>query len=196
MKKIITIGREYGAGGRSVGKKVAAMLGISFYDRDLIMKTAEELSYLTAEDVRKWDEKVPINAGLMQSLFDQKNKSVGEEMWQAQVGAIRKIADKESCVLVGRNAGYILREFDHLLNVFIYADKEWRIAHMLEITPGTNRATVAAKMNEIDRSRHFYAKMNTGVDSDRLSNYDLTINSGKLGFDLAAELIVKAAEKI
>lgn len=65
MKKIITIGREYGAGGRSVAKIVAEKMGISYYDRDLIMKTAEELSYLTADDVRKWEESVPINAGLV-----------------------------------------------------------------------------------------------------------------------------------
>ncbi len=196
MKKIITIGREYGAGGRTVGNIVADKLGIAFYDRDLIIKTAEELSYLTAEDVRIWDERVPVNAGLMQSLFDPMNKSLGEQLWKAQVDAIRKIADKESCVIVGRNAGFILREFDHLLNVFIYADKEWRIRHMVEITPGADRNSVTACMNDIDKRRHAYAKMYTGVDSINIASYDLTINTGKLGFDKAAELIVNAAEKI
>ncbi len=196
MKKIITIGREYGAGGRSVGNLVADKLGIAFYDRDLIMKTAEELSYLTADDVRKWDERVPINAGLMQSLFDPMNKSLGEQLWKAQVDAIRKIADKESCVIVGRNAGFILREFDHFLNVFIYADKEWRIRHMMEKTPGSDRNSIIANMNDIDKRRHAYAKMYTGMDSINLANYDLTINTGKLGFEKAAELIVSASEKL
>ena len=196
MKKIITIGREYGAGGRSVGKIVAEKMGISYYDRDLIMKTAEELSYLTADDVRKWEESVPINAGLMQSLFDQQNKSLGEMIWHAQLEAIRKIADKESCVIVGRNAGFILREFDHLLRVYIYAEKDWRVKHMQEISPEMDLESIKSKMNAIDKKRHAYIKMYTGDNSEELTHYDLTLNSRRLGFEKAAELIISAAENI
>ena len=113
MKKIITISRQFGAGGGEIGRRTAEALGIAFYDKDLILQTAKASAGLSPAEVRRWDEKVPADFGFTQSLFDFYNRPLGDKLWEAQVKAIREIADRESCVIVGRNADYILREFDH-----------------------------------------------------------------------------------
>ena len=109
MRKIITIGREFGAGGGEIGKRVAKALGLPYYDKDMILKTAMANRKLNPEQVRKWDEKVPSSFGFAQSLFDFYNKPLDEELWRAQKEAIRELANKESCIIVGRNGDYILR---------------------------------------------------------------------------------------
>ncbi|HBN57496.1 MAG TPA: cytidylate kinase-like family protein, partial [Lachnospiraceae bacterium] len=100
MRKIITIGREFGAGGGEIGRRVAKELGISYYDRDIILRTAAASSKLRPEQVQKWDERVPGSFGFAQSLFDFYNKPLDEELWRAQKEAIREMANKESCVIV------------------------------------------------------------------------------------------------
>ena len=107
MKRIITIGREFGAGGGTLGRRLAKELGIEYYDRDIILATAKASAHLTPEQVRQWDERVPKEFGFTQSLFNFYSKPLGEELWNAQVHAIRELAAKESCVIVGRNADYI-----------------------------------------------------------------------------------------
>ena len=130
MKKIITIAREFGAGGGEIGRRVAKELGIEFYDKDIILRTALANSKLDPELVRKWDERVPKSFGFAQSLFDFYNKPLDEELWQAQRDAIREMANHENCVIVGRNSEYILREFDHCLHVFAHASFQWRVKRM------------------------------------------------------------------
>ena len=122
MKRIITIGREFGAGGGELGRRLARELGIAYYDRDIILRTAKASAHLTPEQVRRWDERVPHEFGFTQSLFNFYDKPLSEELWNAQVKAIRELADKESCVIVGRNADYILREFDHEEVDYIYSE--------------------------------------------------------------------------
>ena len=108
MRKVITIAREFGAGGGEIGRKVAKELGIQFYDKDIILRTALANPKLDPEDVRRWDERVPSSFGFAQSLFDFYNKPLDERLWQAQRDAIREMANHESCVIVGRNSEYIL----------------------------------------------------------------------------------------
>ena len=138
MKRIITIGRQFGAGGGEIGRRVAHELGIEYVDRDLILRTAAESMQLTPEQVRQWDEKVPRDVGFAQSLFNFYSRPLSDELWNAQVEAIRKLADSQSCVIVGRNADYILREFDHCLHVFVHADRNWRLARMAKLMPGSS----------------------------------------------------------
>lgn len=191
MRKIITISREFGAGGRSIGKEVAKELGIAFYDRDIILKTAQETTDLTPDEIRKFEEKTHLNVGFTQSLFDYYSRPIDEKIWDAQVKAIRHLADKESCVIVGRNADYILREFDNLLRVFVYADKRWRIEHLKTLMSGSE-SEIEAKMNQADKARKNYCSKLTGRAYGDLHNYDLSLNTGKLGFERAVELILKS----
>lgn len=196
MKKIITIGREYGAGGATIGRSVAKELGIPYYDRDLILKIAEESTCITPAEVRKWDEKVPREYGIAQSLFNFYAKPFSEQLWDAQVEAIRKVADKESCVLVGRNADYILREFDHTLRVYIYADQAWRIQHMSQLQPEISLKDIESHMKVVDKARKNYCKHYTGQAYGFAGNYDMTFNTSRLGIEKVTKLIIEAAKTI
>lgn len=196
MKQIITIGRQYGAAGGEVGKKVANALGIAYYDRDLILKTASASLNITPDQVRKWDEKVPIDVGFAQSLFHFYNKPFGEELWQAQVDAIRTLANRENCVIVGRNADWILKEYDHCLKVFIHADKPWRIRHMKTLHPETTEEQIKADLKAADKARKYYCSHYTGQVYGLAQNYDLTLSTSMLGIDHVADIIVEAAKHI
>ena len=102
MKKIITISRQFGAGGGTIGKAVAERLGYYYCDKDMIVRAAIEAGSLSPEEVRYFDERVPIEFGLGQSLFDFYNKPLDERLYNAQKEAIRKVAEKGNCVIVGR----------------------------------------------------------------------------------------------
>ena len=190
MKKIITIAREFGAGGGEIGRRVAKELGIEFYDKDIILRTALANPKLNPEQVRRWD------FGFAQSLFDFYNKPLDEELWQAQRDAIREMANHENCVIVGRNSEYILGKFDHCLHVFAHASFPWRVNRMSGKMPGVPLSQVEKDVRDADRSRkkscEYYTKMTYGD----ARNYDLTINTEKLGIDKAVELVLAAAKEI
>jgi cytidylate kinase len=196
MKKIITISRQFGAGGGELGRQVARALDIPVYDKDLILHTAKVSAGLTPEEVRRWDERVPASFGFTQSLFDFYNRPLSDKLWEAQVKAIRQIADKESCVIVGRNADYILRQFDHCLRVFIHADFTWRVQRMHTLMPDTPLDKLRSDTRGVDKARSSYCTRYTGGRYADAVNYDLTLCTSRLGLDGALELILKAAEQI
>ena len=196
MRKIITIGREFGAGGGEIGKRVAKELGVEYYDKDIIFKTVLASNTLSHEQVRRWDERVPKTFGFAQSLFDFYNKPLDEELWQAQRDAIRELANKESCVIVGRNSDYILKEFDHCLNVFIHAGFQWRVKRMTAMMDQIPANQVANDVKAVDKARKRYCEHYTHCAYGDSRNFDLTLNTEKLGIDRAVELILQAAEKI
>lgn len=196
MRKIITIGREFGAGGAEIGRKVAKQLGIEYYDKDIILKTAMAGSNLDPGQVRKWDERVPKNFGFAQSLFDFYNKPLEEELWKAQRDAIRELANKENCVIVGRNGDYILKEFDHCLNVFIHAGFEWRVKRMGGLMDQVPADQVVNDVKAVDKARKKYCEYYTNRVYGDARNYDLTLNTEKLGIDKAVSIILAAAENM
>lgn len=196
MKRIITIGREFGAGGGTLGRRLAKELGIEYYDRDIILATAKASAHLTPEQVRQWDERVPKEFGFTQSLFNFYSKPLGEELWNAQVHAIRELADKESCVIVGRNADYILKEYDHCLRVFVHADRSWRLLLMRQEMPDTPWNVLESDMDTADRARRAYCEKMTGRTYGDIRNYDLTLCTSTLGLEKAYQLLKQAAEMI
>lgn len=196
MRKIITIGREFGAGGGEIGRRVARELGLPFYDKDIILKTAVAGRNLDPDLVRRWDERVPQNFGFAQSLFDFYNKPLDEELWQAQKDAIRELANKESCVIVGRNGDYILREFDHCLRVFVHAGYQWRVKRMSKMLKDATPEQVAADVKAADKARKRYCAYYTGKSYGDSRNFDLTLNTEKLGIERAIRLVLAAAEDI
>lgn len=196
MRKIITIGREFGAGGGEIGRRVSKELGIPFYDKDIILKTAIASRKLDPEQVRKWDERVPSSFGFAQSLFDFYNKPLDEELWGAQKDAIRELANKESCVIVGRNGDYILKEFDHCLNVFVHAGFNWRVKRMAGMMQNTPLDQVAADVKQADKARKRYCEYYTGKTYGDARNFDLTLNTEKIGIERAIQLVLAAAEDI
>ena len=194
MKRIITIGREFGAGGRELGRRLARELGIAFYDRDIILRTAKASAHLTPEQVRQWDEKVPMEFGFTQSLFNFYSRPLSEELWNAQVKAIRELANKESCVIVGRNADYILKEYDHCLRVFVHADRSWRLLRIRKEMPDVPLSVLESDMDTADRARRAYCEKMTGRTYGDSRNYDLTLCISSLGFEKAYQLLKEAAE--
>lgn len=196
MRKIITIGREFGAGGAEVGRKVAKELGLEYYDKDIILKTAMASRNLDPEQVRRWDERVPKNFGFAQSLFDFYNKPLEEEIWKAQRDAIRELANKESCVIVGRNGDYILKEFDHCLNVFIHAGFEWRVRRMTGMMDQVPADQVVNDVRAVDRARKKYCEYYTNRVYGDARNYDLTLNTEKLGINKAVQMILTASQDL
>ena len=196
MKRIITIGREFGAGGGELGRRLARDLGIAYYDRDIILRTAKASAHLSPEQVRRWDERVPHEFGFTQSLFNFYSRPLSEELWDAQMRAIREIADKESCVIVGRNADYILREFDHCLRVFIHADRSWRLLRMRDLMPDTPFDQLESDINTADRARHTYCEKMTGRTYGDSRNFDLTLCTSTLGIEKAYALLKAAAEEL
>ena len=194
MKRIITIGREFGAGGRELGRRLARELGIAFYDRDIILRTARASAHLTPEQVRQWDERVPMEFGFTQSLFNFYSRPLSEELWDAQVKAIRELANKESCVIVGRNADYILKEYDHCLRVFVHADRSWRLLRIRKEMPDTPLSVLESDMDTADRARRAYCEKMTGRVYGDSRNYDLTLCVSSLGMEKAYQLLKEAAE--
>lgn len=196
MKKLITIGRQCGAGGAIIGQKVAEALGIEYFDKDLILRTAKASANLSPDEIHRWDEKVPKDFSFNQGLFNFYTRPLGDKIWDAQVKAIRKMANEHSCVIVGRNADYILREYDHCLRVFIHADLEWRVDHMMSLMPDTPEAQVRADIKSADKARQNYCTHFTGRAYGDATSFDLTLNTSKLGIDGAVEQILAAAKYI
>lgn len=193
---IITIGRQFGSGGHELGEKLAARLGIPFYDRNLLAAAAER-SGITKEMIAALDEQ-PTNSFLYS--LSTGHYGVGDvhlplenRVFIAMSKAIRDIAEEGSCVIVGRCAEHVLAGREDLLRVFVHADKPSRIKRIMEKL-GLKEREATTLMQKTDKKRagyhDFYCDDKWGV----ASSYDLTINSAALGIDGAVELIAAYAE--
>ena len=189
MKKIITISREFGAGGGEIGKRLAEELQYDYYDKELILMAAAHAD-IAVSNLIEWDEKVPINFGFTQSLFNFYNKPMSEKIFDAQKQVIRKIGEKGHCVIVGRNANAILKEYDDCLNVFIRADFNWRLNRMKDKMENLTEAQVAGEMKTIDRVRKKYCTYYTNTNFGSMEQYDIALNSSRLGIDACVKAIL------
>lgn len=192
MKKIITISREFGAGGGEIGRKVAQKLGYTYIDKTLILKIAQE-SNLDVQLVSEFDEKVPANFGFAQSLFDFYNKPLNEKLFQLQKEVIRNMAEKGNCVIVGRNANSILCAFDSTLHIFIHADLDWRVNRITKAMPDESHHRILESTKTVDRRRKKYCSYYTNTTFGSSSFYDLSINTSSIDIDTAVNLICLVA---
>lgn len=189
-KRIITISREFGSGGRFIGEEVAKKLGISCYDKNIIEKIAEQ-SGLSPEYIEEKAELSP-RKGLFAYAFSGRNtagKSVEDIVYEAQREVILKTAEKESCVIIGRNADFILKDREDVLNVFIHGnlpEKTERICRLYHV----EAAAAEKMMADIDKRRmtnyNFYTEQKWG----KAENYTLTLNSSQLGYELCEKIIL------
>jgi cytidylate kinase len=187
MKYIITIGREYGSGGRFIGQKLAEKLGIKFYDQALINKAAEE-SGLSMAVFKNFDEKRDSIFAATPSMYSY-DISLGQRVFLAQFDAIKKIAEEdESCVIVGRCADYVLRDMENVCNIFICAPMEEKIKRAVEFY-GVKIEKASSVITKRDKKRKTYYNFYTDMDWGKASNYDLCINS-KLGVENCENVIV------
>ncbi len=195
MRNIITISRQFGAGGSTIGQSVADKLGYYYCDKDMILRAAIESGNLTPQEVRYYDERVPKEFGFGQSLFDFYNKPLDERLFKAQSEAIKSVAEKGNCVIVGRNANMILQEFDRTLHVFISATEYFRLNRMCGKMPDVPEEKVLEKLHSVDKARKKYCKHYTDTEFGNAAYYDLSLKSSTLGIEKCVDLICKAAEE-
>lgn len=194
MKKIITISREFGSAGGTIGKAVANKLGFEYYDKELIVQAARD-AHVDIEDLAKLDEKAPVIFGFTQSLFDLYNSPIEERFYEAQKAIIRKIAEKGNCVIVGRNADSILSAYDDTLHVFIHADKKWRVDYLKnDKLKDMSHEKIESHLNNIDRARKKFCAYYTKKEFGAADGYDLTLSSSSLGIEKCIDLIFQAAQ--
>lgn len=196
MNKVITISREYGAGGHTIGKRVAQELGIEIYDKDIVRETVRASGFET-EVVQEEEEDVSKASTFLKSLCSSSvhYRDPQEVIHEVQTAVILQFAKKGPCVILGRCADDILRESAvDVLNVFIHADDLHRAVRISEMTGITNATELQKLMAKKDSSRRNYYEHYTRKKWGDSHNYNLTLDSGKLGIDLCVQMIVEAAK--
>ncbi|MCI7171217.1 cytidylate kinase-like family protein [bacterium] len=200
--KIYTIGREFGSGGREVGEKLAAKLGIKLYDKELLQQAAKDSGF--CEEIFENHDEKPTNSFLYSLVMDTYSVSgysaapfldmpLNHKVFLAQFETIKKIAEKESCVIVGRCADYALSDNPDCINVFIHADMDIRIKNVsknLNITENKARDII----NKTDKQRASYYNYYTSKKWGDSKSYNLSLDAGKLGTDNCVEMILKFRE--
>ena len=190
-KRIITISREFGSGGRFIGEEVAKKLGIAYYDKNIINHIAEE-SGLSPDYIQENAELSPKKGLFAYALAgrDITGKSVEDMVYEAQRKVILDLAGKEPCVIIGRNADFILKDRDDVLNVFIHGDmpeKIQRITHLYNV--GEQEAV--KMMADTDKRRMTNYNFYTDQKWGKASNYTLCLNSSQLGYDRCEKIIME-----
>ena len=190
----ITIGRQFGSGGREVGKRVAQALGIPYYDKELLAVAAKE-SGLSHQFLESYDE-TPTNSFFYSLVMGQQNLlsgahgvTVEQLAAKAQREAVLSVAEKGSCVIVGRCADYLLRDKPGLLRVYISADWDKRVERVCQ-RDGVTPKEAEEKMRRMDKTRGAYYTFHTDRKWSAAETYDLCINSSRKGIEATAELIL------
>lgn len=195
-KKIITISREFGSGGRTVGRMVAEALGIPFYDKELVEQVSLESGFAPTF-VEEHGEHSPGTSLFSYAFASQgvpgvmHGLSTADFLWNIQCNVILQLADKGPCVIVGRNADYILKDREDVLHVYIHADKEFRKDRIVRLY-GDSEKSPDARINEKDKRRHVNYQHYTGRTWGKAQNYDLCLNTSTLGVEACAKIVIDA----
>lgn len=193
-KRIITISREFGSGGRFIGEEVAKKLGMAYYDKNVITEIAEK-SGLSPEYIQENSELSPKKGLFAYALAgrDITGKSVEDIVYEAQRKVILELVEKEPCVIIGRNADFILKDRDDVLNVFIHGnmpEKMQRISCLYNVSG----QEAVKMMADTDKRRlanyNFYTEQKWG----KASNYTLCLNSSQLGYDRCEMIIMECVK--
>ena len=189
-KIIISIGRQYGSGGREIGKRLAEEFGIDFYDKELITLAAKQSGF--SEEILKENDENH-NGSFLYSLVmgtytGGNNLPLNHKLFLAQFDTIKKLAEEKSCVIIGRCADYALEYNPNCVKVFIHADIDTRIKRAIE-EYGVSPDKVEEVLKKTDKKRESYYNFYTGKKWGLMENYDITINSSFSGIDGAVRVI-------
>lgn len=193
-KRIITISREFGSGGRFIGEEVAKQLGIAYYSENIIDQIAQQ-SGLSPEYIEENAELSP-KKGLFAYVFsgrDITGKSVDDMLYEAQRKVILEIAEKEPCIMIGRNADFILKDRDDVLNIFIHGDMPEKIKRICKLYNVTEDGAVKLIKDTDKRRRinyNFYTEQKWGM----ARNYTLSLNSSQLGYERCEKMIIDCVD--
>jgi len=191
--RIITISREFGSGGRTIGKKVAEKLGIPCYDSELLQKIAQESGFAESY-IKEAGEYAP--PGFLSAVFSNRalGPTNGDRLWELQYRLITELAEKGPCVIVGRCADYILRDKADCLRVFIHADMEYRAKRIVEVY-GEREESPEQRLRDKDKRRAAYHRFYTNMKWGRAQNYHICLDSGELGVEKCVEIITGLIEQ-
>ncbi len=187
--RVITISREFGSGGRTIGKMVAEKLGIPCYDAEIIQEMAKKTGF-TPDYIKEAGEYTPgnfLSAAFSNRSFGPTNEDI---IWQQQYKVITELAEKSSCVIVGRCADYILQNKADCLNVFIHADMKFRAERIVKVY-GEREQSPEDRLKDKDKRRAAYHRFYTDMEWGHAQNYHLTLNSGVLGIEKCANIIAE-----
>ena len=192
-KKIITISREFGSGGRTIGREVANRLGIPFYDKELVEQIALESGF-APKFVEENGEHAPGTSRLSYAFSHQgvpgimNGLSTADFLWSIQCSVILQLAEQGPCVIVGRNADYILKDREDTLHAFIHANKEFRADRIVRLY-GESEKSPEARLDEKDKRRRVNYHHYTGRTWGMSQNYDISLNSSILGVEACADIL-------
>ena len=201
MKTVITIGRQFGSGGREIGEKIAAHFGIKCYDKELLSLAAKE-SGICQEMIEVHDER-PTNSFLYNLVMDTysfgynassfSDMPISHKVFLAQFDAIKKIADEGPCVIVGRCADYALSDYDNCLRIFVHAKEEAKTKRIMEKYDLSSQKAKEMMVKK-DKQRQSYYNYYSSNKWGRSDTYDLSIDSSVLGIDGTVDLLIQYIE--
>ena len=205
MNTLITIGRQFGSGGRRIGEHVAKHFGIPCYDKELLSQVAQNSGF--AQEMIKQHDERPTGSFLYNLVMDTYSfgynassyvdMPISQKVFLAQFDTIKKLAKDGPAVFIGRCADSALAEFSNVINIFIFADEAFRIKQIMERYADIDTEQKAVEMmNKKDKQRQSYYNYYTSKKWGRSDTYDLCINTAMLGIDGTAELIIQAVEDI
>ena len=187
--RVITISREFGSGGRTIGKQTAEKLGIPCYDAEIIQAMAQETGF-APDYVQEAGEYAPggfLSNAFSNRMFGPTNEDI---LWEHQYKVITDLAAKEPCVIVGRCADYILRDKADCLKVFIHADMTFRAKRIVEVY-GEREQSPEERLRDKDKRRAAYHRFYTDMKWGHAQNYHLTLDSGAIGIDKCVDIIAQ-----
>ena len=193
-KKIITISREFGSGGRTIGREVAAKLGIPFYDKELVDQVALESGF-APKFVEEHGEHAPGKSLFSYAFAPQgvpgvmNGLSTADFLWNIQCSVILQLADKGPCVIVGRNADYILKDRKDCLHAYIHADMDYRAERIVRLY-GESEKSPQTRLQEKDKRRKLNYQHYTGRAWGQAQNYDICLCTSKLGIEPCVDILV------
>ena len=184
---VVTITREFGSGGRTIAKKLAEELGYDYYDYELVQKIAQESGFAEGF-IEEFGEEV--STGGFFSFFgnDWGALNINDQLYFAERKVILELAEKGNCIIVGRCADYILKDRKDTLNVFIYADMEWKKDRIVNLY-GETDVDIEKRILEKDKRRKAYYKYYTDRKWNRAANYHISLESSELGIDTCVEIL-------
>ncbi len=194
-KRVITVSRQFGSGGRTIAKKIAKDLGLPYYDKELVAKIAKETGY-AEEYIEEMGQYAFSRRSFLFSLavtnsytHNPGELSVPDKIYIMQNNIINELAEKEECVIVGRCADYILREREDCLHTFFFADMDFRANHIVEYY-GETDVPAEKRVKEKDDKRRVYYRHYTGREWGDVKNYHVSLDTGAIGLDACADAVV------
>lgn len=197
--KVITISREFGSGGRTIAKAVAERLGYNFYDKVLVDRIANESGY-SKDFVERRGEDATSTSSFLFNLSRSGSggydgvSGISDKLYVIQHNIIKRLPEEGPCVIVGRCSDYILKDYEDALHVFIFADMQFKADRIVKLY-GERDDVPEKRLEEKDKKRKVYYKNYTGRIWGMSNNYDISLNSGKLGIDNCVDIIVKLAKQ-